>query len=616
MSLQNILNLLGGGVERNNQRQGQMIEATTNLKEGTVQASEAQARIAQSEGTIASLSYQGELAAQTNSRRAASSMGTNMDMDNQIVTMLGERMRESGIKASNQASKVARMEARSGLGNPFGLLYNILYGDEERGKRDAYMGEFETNKDILNNLNQSTTLSAQTQNAIAETKSDAGLFALNEATAASVDVIRGELQKSLAGADINLIQTLGTMDTQGLNMALQGYEAKERAVARAVAAQERADNRKYRDAQTDLAIANAELLRQQREMNLKQSEETAQGQKESIEQYNAGLLESNSTEAPITTFQQLRTRESADRNKTLTLMNLGAQRLVAGKSIKGADPSDAIDTIRIVGANLNPVANATASKVASVMGTAISTKSLVDTYSSEGVNLANVQDKLKDEEFIHRAKVDAIRSKAAGDLAVISPGDANNLYQLPSLEYFANDANAVAYMESRPFLRDKILPLAVAGGAEFNGQRFLDLAAVASMEGLASTADLTDDINWLASSGIAANNGLNEYQSNFALPIQRTANMAVRTSSGNILRPSEVSIVNLADPTEVTRALVKSVRSLSVTGVMSGGTYIPNATRNVPSSAMADVARVATEGNPQGTGFMNMLTGNTGGSNE
>lgn len=208
------------------------------LNDATGAKYEAAVRAKRAEAVIQGQKDIGELQAQQNTRLAATALGTNMDEPTQIVTLLGNKMREAALASVAQAAKVADLEANNDLFlNPLGFLRDFAVGDKERAKLLGAVGQLETATDALNKLNNATQSTAQTQRAIAETKSMATVQAGQELLAAQAAELAATGRMAMAGNDIALINSLSSLDATGTSYAIQAYniqiQEEQRAWARA-----------------------------------------------------------------------------------------------------------------------------------------------------------------------------------------------------------------------------------------------------------------------------------------------------------------------------------------------------------------------------------------------
>ncbi len=167
---------------------------------------------------------QGQLETQKKRVQAANAFGTNVGDVSDIITQIGQNMRETAIKLVNKQGEVAKIEANSDLlTNPAGWLNDLLNGDAARAERDALATQFDTQQKVAQGLNAQTQSTVQTQNAITETLSVASIQANAEATKKLADAkaLDAKIQGNAYGA--NAIQVMREVGSQNFNRQMQVY---------------------------------------------------------------------------------------------------------------------------------------------------------------------------------------------------------------------------------------------------------------------------------------------------------------------------------------------------------------------------------------------------------
>jgi hypothetical protein len=167
---------------------------------------------------------QGELATQQQRVTAANAFGTNVGSQSDVITSLGQNMRDTAVKLLDSQKKVSEIEANSDLfTNPAGWLTDLLTGDAARSERDALAAQFDTTQKIAQGLNQQTQSTAVTQNAISETLTAASIQQTADATKKLADAkaLDAKIQGNAYGA--NAIQTMREVGAQNFNRSMQVY---------------------------------------------------------------------------------------------------------------------------------------------------------------------------------------------------------------------------------------------------------------------------------------------------------------------------------------------------------------------------------------------------------
>ena len=165
---------------------------------------------------VNTIRLQGELQTQKDRVQAANAFGTNVGDASDIITQLGQHLRQTAIELTNQQKVVSDIDANSDLlTNPMGWLTDFLTGDEERAKRDALAQQFDTTQKVATGLNAATQATVQTQNSITESLTQASITATAEQTKllaqaqASEQAIRG---KQYGVAAIDALRTNGAQE--------------------------------------------------------------------------------------------------------------------------------------------------------------------------------------------------------------------------------------------------------------------------------------------------------------------------------------------------------------------------------------------------------------------
>lgn len=167
---------------------------------------------------------QGQLQTQKDNVQAANAFGTNVGDVSDIITQLGQGMRESAIKLTEAQAQVTEIEANSDLiNNPIGWLRDLVSGDAARSQRDALAKQFDTQQKLAQGLNAQTQATVQTQNAITETLSQASITQAAEATRLLADAEASK--QAIAGKQYGAqaIEALRTNGAQEFNRSVQVY---------------------------------------------------------------------------------------------------------------------------------------------------------------------------------------------------------------------------------------------------------------------------------------------------------------------------------------------------------------------------------------------------------
>lgn len=167
---------------------------------------------------------QGQLATQKQRVQAANAFGTNVGDVSDIITQLGQGMRQDAIALTQAQAQVSEIEANSDiLTNPLGWLRDLTQGDAARSQRDALASSFDTKQKLAQGLNAQTQSTVQTQNAITETLSQASITQTAKATEllANAEASKQAILGKQYGAQA--IEALRTNGAQEFNRNIQVY---------------------------------------------------------------------------------------------------------------------------------------------------------------------------------------------------------------------------------------------------------------------------------------------------------------------------------------------------------------------------------------------------------
>lgn len=167
---------------------------------------------------------QGQLHTQQQRVQAANAFGTNVGDVSDIITQLGQEMRQTAVQLTNAQDRVTEIEANSDLlTNPLGWFNDLLNGDAARAERDALAQKFDTTQKVAQGLNQQTQQTTITQNAISETLTVASIKQTADATKLLADAEASKQEvaaKQYGAAGIEVMRQVGAAE---FNRQLQVY---------------------------------------------------------------------------------------------------------------------------------------------------------------------------------------------------------------------------------------------------------------------------------------------------------------------------------------------------------------------------------------------------------
>lgn len=209
----------------------------------------------------------GSLEAQQNTRKFAEAAGTNIGLESEILTILGQQQKELALDVLNRSKRVQRLDEVSHLGNPLGIIYDAFFGESERSQLETARESLTSVTNSIQGLNQSTQQVALTQQAIAETVTDATVAAtadlqLDMATKAAADA-----RIKVASLNVDMLTTVNSLNRQQLDDKFRLFQAQEMAEQRAfqreqreALAAERDARRAHEEAMVEDYNAGAKLL--------------------------------------------------------------------------------------------------------------------------------------------------------------------------------------------------------------------------------------------------------------------------------------------------------------------------------------------------------------------
>lgn len=209
----------------------------------------------------------GNLEAQTSARRFAREAGTDIAQDSNILSLLGEQQRAMALNVLEKTQRVQRLDEVAHLGNPLGFIYDAFFGESERRQLETAQDSLASVRDSIQGLNQSTQQVALTQNAIAETMTDATVAATVELQLDNAAKAAEGARMKVASLNVDMLTTVNSLNRQQLDDKFRIFQAQEMAEQRAfqreqreALAQQRADLRSHEEAMVADYNAGAKSL--------------------------------------------------------------------------------------------------------------------------------------------------------------------------------------------------------------------------------------------------------------------------------------------------------------------------------------------------------------------
>lgn len=553
VNIDQVLNVLGNAAGETGGLQQQLRAATSATKEGITEKTAAEQQAIVNQGVVAVQQEKGQLAAQEDARRAATSFGTNMSDVSQIVTGVGDALRQSALQVIAESKNVNQIAARSDLfSNPAGFAYDLLYGDAAREKLAGAETQFDAASKVMAGLNQATQQTVATQKAIAATKSEATLAAQEDLIANTAAANAADAKMKLAGADMQYINSMDSLNARQVQLATTAYNIQAQAEQQAWM---RADRERARVEKLDAKKGDDILLNY----------------------YNTGARAMGQPE--VSSMGGLRALSSVNKKKMDYILNRGAEILDTGTARMASNPFEALSAVQQFNLPLNPAQTQVAKKFNAELGTALQVGSIEEVLIAQGADPKTVKraamEMAGDKKQWPRLQEDWLKLKALKDQEVVAVGDPSNIYAPPALEFLAGKTE----LDSNPFLMKYIKPVvAVGGGATFDPSQFLSFAAKASLEDKMSVSDITDGIVWMANQARLSNNATVAYHKTFGVEPQQKLVMPTIVEGGSMFGDS-VKNVDITDPTAVTSRVLDAIAaskrsaSISLAGGMSNSPF-------------------------------------------
>lgn len=197
----------------------------------------------------------GNLEAQTSARRFAREAGTDIAQDSNILSLLGEQQRALALDVLEKSQRVQRLDEVAHLGNPLGFIYDAFFGESERRQLETAQDSLASVRDSIQGLNQSTQQVALTQNAIAETMTDATVAATVELQLDNAAKAAEDARMKVATLNVDMLTTVNQLGRQQLDDQFRIFQAQEMAEQRAFQRERTAALKAERLAQEDYEAA-------------------------------------------------------------------------------------------------------------------------------------------------------------------------------------------------------------------------------------------------------------------------------------------------------------------------------------------------------------------------
>lgn len=200
----------------------------------------------------------GALSAQQNARKAASALGSNMDLSSEVITALGMRVRDASMSALETLDTIKRKEKVGLLDNPIEFIMNQVSLGSDYSNYNLAVEEHNQASSALGAINTATSQSAAAQLAIAQTVTEASIAAKVERTRLAANLIAKENQiRGFADNQDNIAKTI----------QLEGQQLQNHLAARQVYQDERNFDMRQQEFASSQKAQAVNLARMEKELN-------------------------------------------------------------------------------------------------------------------------------------------------------------------------------------------------------------------------------------------------------------------------------------------------------------------------------------------------------------
>lgn len=506
MDLAQVISALNQNTAETEQTKAGMKSAYGAAIGATGEAASAITRAGEANAIIKSQEEKGLLEAQNQSRRMATANGTNLSSENEILTILGQQQRQQALEVSERAKRVDAIAQAANLGNPFGLLFDIFYGDGERRALESGRAQLEATTQSIQSLNQATQTTALTQKTIAETKSDATLAATEELALAKAAEAVADRKIQMASLNVDMLKSVNSLSQQQLNNVFKQWQAEESAEHRA-------------------------FIRMQKEAVLKAKMAEEASFDEIINYHNEGIKVLGG--APIANRQQFETFRKMGKDVQARMdlaIQKGFELTQTGKLSFGNTPMEALSLKQAYNVQVPPIQQPVfnyldqwVQELEADPGNVLVSLGLES--SPLQADAAYKKAKPAEKEEIRNLAIQRRFIQEANNLSLDNP---SGLLALPPIDSLQGQA----ILDENPFLSKYVKPSVEAGGGiAFNPGKFIQMAEKDIISGELSTSDVASGLEAMSKELFAQGILAKGLTSAFGLPELREYPVTVTTSS-------------------------------------------------------------------------------------
>lgn len=477
---------------------------------------------AQNVQTVKTTELMATAAAQANTAKAASELGTDPNAANYALNKIADQYAKNSDRAQKYADRIANVTDPSNLlSNPLEYIRDLVFYDFNVAGQQSAERAAQQSKDRFIGLNNMTQEVAQTQNAIKQ----------------SITTETAKMAGQMASQDVMFEVAKINIDSIKTNSDSVAKVAMLRNDNLAITM--RARDQQLQEAQIEVARKNSALQTQsltlameerQERLNLKKEE--IQSGEEMVNAVNAGR-QINGGLPPFRSFKEMQTaaKMNPKLQETIAMQyQAGLTAQQTGVATIGATPYEALKYVAASGAKITDGR----SKVIN----------FVDTVKAQMMTNPTVMAGIKKEADLAKA-LDGATASAVTSMSRNITSGTGNIYAPPPVSAFLTDPEF-----SKTYIAQSIFkPGADLGTESINFKSTVGMMVQAAREGKVPMKQVDSELGFLAEKIKGYNNSLYRYKATAGIPDMKTVNVALDdTSSFNTFINQSAGVAGKTTP--------------------------------------------------------------------
>lgn len=498
---------------------------------------------AEDEATVASAKLAAGYQTQLARVKAANAFGVNLKNSSEVITDLAASAERAYTVKQNALAKIAEKDSVTFLSNPLGYISNMFTINGDIAQHNLANAQVQAAEQRIQAINANAQSTIQTQNAIEEPLTAASMAAATRLAANTANLNAVQAQINTIGYNVKGIEYGLTAKKEALALGFQAQGASN------AAAQLQMSRERMAQDKIEFSLRQKQYARQEADEN----EKKAIGQSV-IDTVNLGrkaLLGSGA--APLDDIGGKLMLQTLRGKGTLSTeyqkyYDAGERTRLTGNVVYGSSPSAAISTLTTLPVKLNPT-QAAVKNILAVAATDTSTALQNSEMSGKNANPVFTGMDKKDKNTIDRAFNGRAQQILNAKAAVVIPGDADNPYQIASINQLAANSPTV---QALPVYQKVLAPLVKSGVMLNDPKQIVSLIGEAVAKGKITHKEAIE-LTTIYHVGVTTNLAMRNIEG-FGLIPSNSYNATVETNP-NAFSPNEV--VDMTRPDAVSRALVK-----------------------------------------------------------